>query len=417
MASSVVLGGIGQAFESRNFKIFWWGQLNLGVGHWVYRLALAWLTWELTQSTFWLGVVAAANMLPVLVLCPIGGVTADRWGHLLQLVLASAAMGVTGLVLVVMAASGTLTIEWTVIWSFISGMTRAFTIPPRQALVPQIVEPRLLSAALGFQSATYYGANFIGPAIGGFLIATLGVSAALAYFVLGAVIAVVALPFLKVPPRPRRQGPPASFVADLTEGVRYTARHPGIRLMILIVALGALCVQPVVDMLASVADRVLAMGPDGLAILTSSFGCGAMVGGLWIAWRGRTEGLIRILLVWVIVGLAALGICALSAYAWLSVTMLFLIGASVVITHTATSSLIQNTVEPRLRARVMALDSMLSIGGPALGALIIGWAGAHFGIQPPLFAAAILGLLVLAFAQRRVRAETGRLEAQPRPAE
>jgi MFS family permease len=417
MALSVSLGGIGQAFESRNFKIFWWGQLNLGVGHWVYRLALAWLTWELTQSTFWLGVVAAANMLPVLVLCPIGGVTADRWGHLRQLVLASAAMGVTGLVLVVMAVSGTLTIEWAVVWSLISGMTRAFTIPPRQALVPQIVEPRLLAAALGFQSATYYGANFVGPAIGGFLIATLGVGAALGYFVLGAIIATVALPFLKVPPRAGRPGKPPSFLADLTEGVRYTARHPGIRLMILMVALIALCVQPVVDMLASVADRVLVMGPGGLAILTTSFGCGAMVGGLWIAWRGRTDGLIRILLVWVIVGLAALGLCALSRYVWLSTAMLFLVGFAVVITNVAASSLIQNTVEPRLRARVMALDSMLSVGGPALGALIIGWAGAHFGIQPPLFVAAVFGLLVLALMQRRVRDETGRLEASPRPAE
>lgn len=414
---SVSLGGIGQAFESRNFKIFWWGQLNLGVGHWVYRLALAWLTWELTQSTFWLGVVAAANMVPVLVLCPIGGVTADRWGHLAQLVLASAAMGVSGLVLVVMAQSGTLTIEWTVVWSFISGMTRAFTIPPRQALVPQIVEPRLLAAALGFQSATYYGANFVGPAIGGFLIATLGVGAALGYFVIGAVIAVAMLPFLKVPPRTPRPGTPASLLADLTEGVRYTVRHPGIRLMILMVALIAICVQPVVDMLASVADRVLVMGPDGLAVLTASFGCGAMVGGLWIAWRGRTEGLTRILLVWVIVGLAALGLCALSSTVWLSTAMLFLIGFAVVITNTATSSLIQNTVEPRLRARVMALNSMLSIGGPALGALLIGWAGAHFGIQPPLFAAALVGFVVLALTQRRVRAATGRLEVEPRAAE
>ena len=414
MSVSVALGGIGQAFQSRNFKIFWWGQVNLGVSAWVYRLALAWLTWELTQSTAWLGIVAAANMLPILLLCPIGGVTADRYGHLAQLILACAATGLTGLALAIMAATGTLTIEWAVFWAFLNGGTRAFTIPPRQAIIAQLVEPKLLAAVLGFQSATYYGANFVGPAIGGFLIASFGVGAALGYFALGAAIAVATLPFLKVPRRAPR-AVATSFLADLNEGFLYTVRHPGIRLMIMMVGLIALFVQPVVDMLASVADTVLVMGPRGLAILATTFGCGAMVGGLWIAWRGRTEGLIRILLVWVVAGLAALALFAVSTMLWLSIAALFVIGFSVVITSTATSSLIQNRVEPALRARVMALDSMLSVGGPAVGAILVGWAGSHFGIQVPLFAAALIGLVMLIATHRLVRRETGRLEASPMP--
>ncbi len=411
MSVSVSFGGIGRAFQSRNFTIFWWGQINLGIAAWVFRLALAWITWKLTQSTAWLGVVAATQMLPILLLCPIGGVTSDRWGAHRQLICACAATGLTGLALAVMAATDTLTIEWILFWSVLNGATRAFTIPPRQAIMPSLVEPHLLSAVLGFQSATYYGANFIGPAIGGFLIATFGVGAALGYFALGAAIAVVTLPFLKLPARVPRTGAPTGFVADLVEGFRYTIRHPGIRLMILYVGLIALCMQPVVDMLASVADDVLVMGPQGLATLASTFGCGAMAGGLWVAWRGRTDGLIYILLGWVTVGLIAQTMFAASGSLWLSIPTLFVLGITVVVTNTATSSLIQNSVEPSLRARVMAFDSMLSVGGPSVGAVLIGWAGSYFGIQAPLAAAAFVGLAVVAASQRRVRLEGNNLEA------
>lgn len=423
MSAPVSFGGIGQAFRSRNFTIFWWGQLNLSIAAWVFRLALAWIVWELTQSTAWLGIVAAAQMLPILLLCPIGGVTADRWGAQRQLVWACAAAGATGLALAVMAATGTLTIAWVLVLSVLNGATRAFTIPPRQAIVPSLVEPHLLPAVLGFQSATYYGANFIGPAIGGFLIATFGVGAALGYFAFGAAIAVVTLPFLKLPARVPRLGAPTGFAADLVEGFRYTARHPGIRLMILYVGLIALCMQPVVDMLASVADNVLVMGPQGLAMLASTFGCGAMAGGLWIAWRGRTDGLIRILLGCVAAGLIAQLLFAASGSLWLSMPALFAIGVTVVITNTATSSLIQNTVDPSLRARVMAFDSMLSVGAPSVGAVLIGWAGSYFGIQAPLAVAAVVGLAIVTLSQSHVRSEmanleTGRLTADLRqPAE
>jgi predicted MFS family arabinose efflux permease len=172
----------------------------------------------------------------------------------------------------------------------------------------------------------------------------------------------------------------------------------------------ALFVQPALDMLAAFAATVLAMDEHGLGRLAATFGCGAMCGGLFIAWRGRNEGLTRILVTGVAAGLAALAVFSLSRTLWLSIPALFMSGFCVVVASTAASSLIQNTVEPALRARVMSLDSMISTGAPALGATMIGWAGSHFGVQAPLFVAATLGLIVMAVSHRHVRSETRNLE-------
>ena len=415
MALVSSLGGIGTAFQSRNFKIFWWGQINLTLGAWVYRLAVAWIVWELTHSTAWLGIAAAAQMIPILLFCPIAGVMADRYGHLRQLILSIAATGISGFSLGALAWLDAVTIEWIVALCALNGCSRAFSIPARQALLPSLVEPKILPAVVGFNSASYYGSNFLGPAIGGALITGFGVGAALAYFGVGSLIAVVALPFMKIARHPAR-GVRTSFLQDLTEGVRYAARHKGIRLMILMVAVMALFVQPTLDMLAGVAAKVLFMGEDGLALLATTFGCGAMCGGLWIAWRGRNEGLTRILLGGVTVGLLALVVFSLSQLLWLSMPALYMTGFCLVITSTSASSLIQNSVEPGLRARVLALDSMISTGAPSLGAMVVGWAGTQFGIQPPLLAAAILGLLVVLLAWPHVRRETISLEIGRRQA-
>jgi len=409
MALAFSLGGIGTAFQSRNFKIFWWGQLNLSLGAWVYRLAVAYIVWELTHSTAWLGIAAAAQMVPILLLCPIAGVCADRYGHLRQLVLSIAATGISGFALGAMAWFEAMTIEWIVALCALNGCSRAFSIPSRQALLPALVEPGTLPAAVGFNSATYYAANFAGPALGWFFIEYFGVGAALSYFGVGAFIAVFTLPMLR-PERPPARTARTNFLQDLAEGMRYAGSHRGIRLMILMVAVMALFVQPALDMLAGVAADVLAMGEGGLAKLATAFGCGAMSGGLVIAWRGRNEGLTRILLTGVVTGLCALIVFSLSQYVWLSIPALYVCGFCVVIASTSASTLIQNNVEPSLRARVMALDSMLSTGGPALGAMVVGWAGTHFGVQPPLFAAALVGLAVIMLARPHVRRETINLE-------
>jgi MFS family permease len=418
MALAFSLGGIGAAFQSRHYTIFWWGSLPHSLAAWVYRLAVAWLTWELTQSTVWLGLVAFAHMVPVLLLCPLAGAMADRYGHKKQYMLAVAGTSIEVLVLAFLALNRLLTIEILFALAFINGAARTFAMPSRQAFVVQLVEPRHISSAIGVGSATFHGANFVGPALAGVIIAQFGLAGAFLYIAAAGFVCVTALAFIHVVPRARRLPGAPSLFADIAEGLRYAAGHGGIRLIILVEVMLALFVSPYMEMLAAVADRVLGMGSGGLSMLASASGCGAMCGGLWIAWRGRTEGLTRILLGGAAVGLGALFVFALSTSLILSLAALFMTGFSLVSASACASSLIQGSVEPALRARVMALDSMISTGAPALGAVLIGWAGAHFGIQMPLAAAALAGAVAWLLLARRVTRQRTALEgAAPQAAQ
>jgi len=278
MTATRAFGGIGQAFQSRNYRIYWWGHLNLTLGAWVYRIAVAWITWELTKSTAWLGVMAAGTMIPVLLLSPLGGVTADRFGHRAQLMAAILVHAIGGGAIVALMAAGALTIKLLFALTLVQGLARAFSIPSRNALVPLLVPRPILPSAIGVGSATYHGANFTGPALGGALIALLGPGYAIMYYTLGAVVAAVSLLYLTIEPPPLRARRRSSLSNDFMVGFRYTLRHRGIRMTILMVALIALFIQPYLEMLAGVAELVHGMGKDGLALLATASGAGAMSG-------------------------------------------------------------------------------------------------------------------------------------------
>ena len=263
-------------------------------------------------------------------------------------------------------------------------------------------------------SATYHGANFTGPALGGALVATLGVEAAVLYFTVGGVIAVLSLPFLKLAPKLPGMERRVGLLNDLVVGFSYTIHHGGIRMMILMVGIIALFIQPYLEMLAGVAELVHGMGRDGLAFLATASGGGAMSGGLWFAWRGRTQGLVRVQLIGLTGALCGLMVFALSDIFWLALVALYVTGASMVVAAACATSLIQMAVDPALRGRVMALDSTVNYGLPALGALTIGIAGSHFGVQAPLAAAAGMGILVLLLSAPAVIRRRGELEGEPK---
>ncbi|MDP6174946.1 MAG: MFS transporter, partial [Rhodospirillales bacterium] len=121
-------GGIAKAFESRNYRIFWIGNLTHTITVWVNRLALGWLTWELTHSPFWLGLMAASGMLPTVFLGPVGGVTADRFGHRAQLIAATYSGAAIGIVITVLVASDLIFEELLLGLVILSGITRAAVV-------------------------------------------------------------------------------------------------------------------------------------------------------------------------------------------------------------------------------------------------------------------------------------------------
>jgi MFS family permease len=404
--SLVSLGGLTHAFASRNFRLFWVGQLCGNLGAWVYRLATAWMAWELTHSTAWLGIVASGAMLPALFLAPLAGTTSDRYGHRRQLMTSMCGTFTATFLAGLFTVLGVMTIEILLALAFVQGLSRAFNVPARNSLVPSLVAPEHLSSAIGVNSATYQGGNFVGPAIGGVLIASFGVATCFFFYSAGTVIALATLAMLKIAPHPKREGRPRSLIGDLHDGLRYTAGHRGIRAVMMMATVTALLVAPFQEMLAGLSDLVFGRGAAGLATLASSAGLGAMSAGLWVGWRGRTTGLVKIELGAVLAAAAMLFVFSVSQVFWLTCVATSLIAFAMVAGAIAGDSLMQNAVDPQMRARVTSVETMINIGMPALGSILIGWAGTRYGIQAPFTVSALAAVavwLVLARALWRQR--------------
>jgi len=411
LARSLGLGGITDAFSSRNFRIFWTGNFVHNITVWVNRMALGWLTWELTHSGTWLGLIGAAGMLPMVFVGPLAGVTADRFGHRLQLVTATYIGAITAFVTAMMVAFDAISPFSLLALTLLSGLTRAFNIPARSAMVHALVERRHLSSAIGVNSATYYGGNFIGPALAGLIISVWGIKPAFFAYVIGELIAAtsfVLLRFENAPAGPKRK---FDLFGDLIAGARYTFRNRGILSLMMLSAVMALFLQPYMDMLPGMADKVFGMGAEGLAFLTSATGAGAMCGGLWIAQRGRIGGLVRIHVIMLAGAIVMMLAFVATDILVAAMAALFAVGFCLISAHSSNMTLVQNAVDGDFRARVISFSGVVGVSGPALGALIIGWAATQLGFRLPIGVSAVVALAAFALIARMVLARAPELEA------
>jgi MFS family permease len=403
-------GGIARAFSSRNFRIFWYGHFSFIIGVWVNRVSIAWLTWELTNSELWLGYMGAASMVPMLFLGPLSGATADRYGHRKQLQIASAMGGLVTLILAIMVFTDRITPEVLLFLTFLGGGTRAFTVPARNAMVHSLVGKKDISAVIAVNAASYHSGNFIGPAIAGGVLAAGGVSIAL--FAYSAIAIGVALLYnlLDICDEGNQKKDRKALLSELSEGFRYAYNHEGIRNVMILTAVVTLFLQPYMEMMPAFATEVFNRAVDGFAILQASAGLGAMIGGLWLAQRGRTQGLTRILLISTFGG-----VCSVTAFSqidhfYFAMAALFFVGISIVAANIGSLSLIQNSVDAKVRGRVMSLNGVLVTGGPALGAILIGTVAETYGVQTPVMVSALIGFVIWLVMVRPTAKITAELE-------
>jgi predicted MFS family arabinose efflux permease len=274
------------------------------------------------------------------------------------------------------------------------GVVVAFNQPARLALVPSLVTHADLAPAVAINSVVFNLARFIGPMLAGLAIVWSGVAAAFAANAISYVAFLVALARIRIAPTVAGNARHRSFAADLTEGLRYTATHPGIAaLLVLLIALGV-GGRPMNELLPGFAADVFRAGAGGLSIMASAIGGGAILGGLWLGQRAHSSGL-----TWVALGGSLAGALAtIAAIATddlrVAVPALVVFGFSMSTAGIAIQTLIQLATDRSMRGRVMGLYGIIFRGAPAVGALGAGLASAQFGLRWPVFLGALLVIAV-----------------------
>ena len=197
------LDNIARAFAHRNYRVYVIGNSISLIGWWLERVAVGWLTWTLTHSGAWLGLVALADFLPVLVLAPFAGVLADRRDRVWTIRITQWIGCAQASVLAILVVYDVMTIEILFALVLMLGIASGVAQPSRLALIPTLVDRQSLASALAINSVVFNLARFIGPALAGLVIAEIGIAAAFAANAVGYIAFQISLLNLRgLPPQP-----------------------------------------------------------------------------------------------------------------------------------------------------------------------------------------------------------------------
>jgi len=350
-------------------------------GTWLQKLAMSWLVWEMTESPSWLGILIFADLITVITVSPIMGAVADRMDRLRLMMLAQVVMMSQAITITVLYAAG-----WTNIWILLAlqiwqSAGQGTHTASRMALIPSLVPKPLLAPAIGVNAMTYNVARFLGPAIAGFVISQWGQMPAFLMNALSYIPFMMVLRTITIATPDEVTKPTGNILAQIGEGMRYAARHPGIGPLIFIMGIVSFSVRSLPDMLPGFAGDVFGHGVDGLAWLTSAMGIGAAGAGLMLAWTNGTRGLTR-RLSWN-VGCMAIAVLIFVATRDFAVGVAAAVVCGYVITTNGATSqtLIQSAVDGAMRGRAMSTFTLIYLGAPALGGLVFGHLAEIVGLR------------------------------------
>lgn len=415
------------ALQRRNFRLFIGSQFVSLIGTWMQTLGQAWLVLVLTHDPFVLGLVTAAQGLPVLVFSLIGGVIADRAEKRRVIILTQSLMLVIALILGLLCLTGTVAVWHIVLLAFALGTVNAVEIPTRQSFVVEMVGPRLLASAVGLNSATYNSGRLIGPAVAGLVIGAATTALGNPIQATGVAFVINAASYLIVVTALLRMREEEMFpvqrkatvrsvravLKEIGEGLAFVRGAKPVLATLLVPGLIAMIAVNFQVLVPVLAQEEFAMDPTVLGLLLAAVGVGALTAALLIGVGGRAgPGAL-------IGGALTLGLALLltgfGPPLLVTAVLLFAAGAGATSMRTAANTTIQLATPPLLRGRVMSLFALVFEGWSPMGGLITGAVTAQFGgrVGFIVFGAAAL-LLLLVGARELSRVASARTQSAPR---
>lgn len=393
--------GFARALRHRDFMWFSMTSWVSTTGMWMQRVGVGWLTWELTHSGAWLGIMAAASAMPGIFLLPFTGAFADRIDRLKLMRVTQSINFFSNTLLAVLTLMDRINVEIMFMIILVSGVVQTFNMPARMTIAPSLVPRADLPAAISVNSFQFTTAMFIGPAFAGFLIAHGGVGLAFVANAMSYLPFYIILYVITLADRPARPAADTGIIADVVDGVKYVANHPGIGPILFSTLMLSILVRPLSDLVPGFVDEVFHEGPAQLGLVLSAYGVGGMIGSFWMGNRGRLQGATRIYVIFGLILTTFTVVFASINVILPAIVLMALLGASNSISNNAAQSLIQAAVAPSHRGRVISLYSLNGRAGPALGALIIGYLSHVWGLQIPTAGAAVIGMIVVIIVGRK----------------
>ncbi|HSW96528.1 MAG TPA: MFS transporter [Candidatus Saccharimonadales bacterium] len=386
------------ALQYKNYRLYFFGQLVSFTGSWLHGVAHGWLVYQLTHSPFWLGAVSAISALPVLVLSLYGGFLVDRVNRKKLLLCTQTASLILAFILGILTITHMITLPILFALTLLAGIANAIDNPTTQAFVVDVVGKEDLPSAVGLNATMFNTGKVLGPATAGFLIALVGVGNIFLINAASFLAILVSLYFIEVHMKVsyvKEQNP----IGAIKEGLIYAFSHPLLLPLLLTAAIGAIFCFSQATIMPVIAETIFKQGTQGLGMLLSATGLGALIGSVYIgshakkisaAWRIAIGNIVFILSTMVFTFITNVELASIC---------LFFSGLGLTLQFSSVYSSIQKLVKEEFRGRVSSIYVLLFIGLSPLGNLLIGsmtsWIGPQLAIRFCLSITSLYALIMM----------------------
>jgi MFS family permease len=391
------------------------------------KTAVSWVIYSLTHSKLMLGFSLFASMAPSFAFSFLGGIAADRYNRFKVLMTTQIASMIQALMLTALVFFNHYSVWAILALSVILGIINAFDVPARQSLVYEMVDNKDdLPQALALNSSMVNLSRLIGPGIAGIILEKLGDQACFGLNALSFVAVIGSLLMMKLPAYVKKPHNKNAF-GELIEGFKYIKNTPSIGFVIMMLALVSFFVLPYSTMIPVYAKDIFHGTATDFGVIDSMIGLGAFSGAMFLASLKPGKNLKKILAVNTLVFGAGLVLFSHETYYPLALLFAVISGFGMMSQITISNTLIQTTVNPDMRGRVISFYAMAFFGMQPIGGWVIGWISQRIGVQDTVLGeggiALIIGLLHLRFLKlnkkkmRSLRAQVGSLTNPVHPLE
>ena len=347
------------AMKSRNYRLYISGMLFSVIGTWIQIIAMSWLVYRLTGDILLLGIVAFASQIPSVIVTPIAGVYADRMNRRKVILMTQIMSMILAFFLAALVLSDLVEVWHLIVIAILNGVSNSIDTPFRHAFVREMVDDKSqMQNAIALNSTLFNSARFIGPTIGGFLIAFVGEG--WCFFINGMsfMTVIVSLLMMRIV-FVKKDSPENSVIQDLLEGFRYSFKIIPIRYMLMLVVSTGLFCLPFQTFLPVYAKDIFSGSSELYGFMTGAYGLGALAGAMFLAMRKNVKALPQIILIAALIYSVSLLIFSWSPLLILSMSVLFIGGFGMITQYTSVNTMLQTVSDPDKLGRVISLYGIL----------------------------------------------------------
>ena len=382
------------ALSNKSFSLYFYSNTISLFGLWIQKIGVGWLTWEITESTFWTSFVTLALMAPAGVLGPFFAVFAENWNMRVASIILKILMFIIGMLIWFLQYLDQHTLLTLASLSVLQGLLSACYHPVRLVFVSIVVPKNLLSSAVGLNSASFNGSRVVGPAFAGGLIAFFNLEATFLVAALTYVPLIPVLIYMPLRKRIKEKGSQGNFFYRFLEGGKFAIRTPIILKGLFIVFISAFFVRGMLEIQPTIAGEILKQGSFGLSLITTTAGIGALLASIWIGFRNNKSKIETKLVSMLMLGLVISCIIGLISEVYTMAVFFTIVGFTTTAVGIGTQTIIQLEVEEVYRARVLTWWSSISFGSLTVGGIILGFVGEYIPLSNALLVMPIVGYLI-----------------------